>query len=67
MSLELIKRKVRKGNRTFFFEILSADNFTVTPPMSREIAEGIVWNIIVQPNHKIKRSRPKRRGGIKGA
>ena len=65
--MEILKKKVREGNRTFLFEILSADNFTVTPPMSREKAESIVWGIIVQPNHKIKRGRPRRRGGVKGA
>lgn len=65
--MELIKRKIKEDNRTFLFKILSADNFTVTPPMNREKAESIVWGIIVQPNYKIKRLRPKRRGGIKGA
>lgn len=65
--MDVIKRSVKVGNRNFLFEIISADNFTVTPPMkNRELAESKVWNIITGPSRKIKGIRPRRRGGVKG-
>ena len=65
--MELITKKIKLGNRDYLFEIISADNFTVTPPMkNRELAESTVWGIITGPSRRSKSIRPRRRGGVKG-
>lgn len=65
-TVEVITRKVRVGNKTYLFEIVGADNFTVTPTMNKERAESIVWGIIVKPNPRVNKGRSRRRGGVKG-
>ncbi len=48
------------------FEVVTADDFTVTPHLSKDEASPVVWQAIVRPNIRIKPSRPKRRGGLRG-
>ena len=67
--MELITKKIKLGNRDYLFEIISADNFTVTPPMkNRELAESTVWGIITQPGQCGYRAKTRatRRGGVRG-